>query len=47
VYCALLLALAPSGFAIAVAAINLLICLYLYRNVKRLAAEARALPGKT
>jgi hypothetical protein len=35
---------APSVFAVVVQIVSLLICFYLYVNVKRLAAEARALP---
>jgi hypothetical protein len=41
----LLLAVAPSGIGIGVCVGALLICFYLYRNVKRLAADARALPA--
>jgi hypothetical protein len=41
----LVLVLAPNVFALVVCAVGLAICAYLYFNVKRLAAEARALPA--
>lgn len=41
----LVLVLAPNVFALVICAVGLAICAYLYFNVKRLAAEARALPA--
>jgi hypothetical protein len=41
---AVVMLVAPSVFAVVVQVVSLLICFYLYVNVKRLAAEARALP---
>jgi hypothetical protein len=42
---ALLLLVAPNVFALVICAVGIAICAYLYFNVKRLAAEARALPA--
>ena len=44
---AVVMIVAPSVFAVVVQGVSLLICYYLYVNVKRLAAEARALPLPT